>query len=54
MNLDNLTLMERLTVYAAYFIFWTLVFSITATFIYLLTDGMIDYLTLGQYNIRTF
>jgi len=30
-----------------------LIFALFATFIFLLTDGMINYLTLGEYDIST-
>jgi len=53
MNIKHLTLIERLTFRVAQFIMYTLIFALFATFIFLLTDAMINYLTLGQYNINT-
>jgi hypothetical protein len=53
MNIKDLTLLERATVRVAQFIMYTLIFALFATFIFLLTDAMINYLSLGQYNIST-
>ena len=53
MNIKHLAWYERLTVYAAMSIYYTLIFTLFATFIFLLTDAMINYLSLGEYNIST-
>jgi hypothetical protein len=53
MNIKHLTLLERITVRTAQAIYYTLIFALFATFLYLLADGMVDYLTLGEYDIST-
>jgi hypothetical protein len=53
MNLSDLTLLERLTVYAAMSIYYTLIFTLFAVVLFLLTDAMINYLSLGEYDIST-
>ncbi len=54
MNLSDLTLLERITVRAALVIYYALAFALVLTFLFLLADGMIDYLTLGKYDISSF
>ena len=53
MNIKHLAWYERLTVRIAQAIYYALIFALFATFIFLLTDGMINYLSLGEYNIST-
>jgi len=53
MNIKDLTLIERLTVRMAQFIMYAFIFTLFAVVLFLLTDSMIDYLTLGQYDINT-
>ena len=53
MNIKHLTLIERLTVRVAQFIMYTLIFTLFAVVLFLLTDAMINYLSLGEYNIST-
>ena len=53
MNIKDLTLLERATVRVAQGIYYTLIFTLFAVVLFLFTDGMIDYLTLGQYNTNT-
>lgn len=53
MNLKGLTLIERITVRLAQGIYYTLIFALFATFLFLLANGMIDYLTMGKYDINT-
>jgi len=51
MNLSNLTLIERLTVRVAMFIYYAFIFTLFLTFIFLFTNALIEYLTLGKYDI---
>ncbi len=53
-DLSDLSFLERLTVRLAILIYYTLGFIVIALFLFLLADGMIDYLTLGKYDITTF
>lgn len=53
MNIKHLTLLERITVRTAQAIYYALIFALFATFLYLLSDAMINYLTLGEYDIST-
>ena len=53
MNIKDLTLIERITVRMAQFIMYTLIFTLFAVVLFLLTDGMINYLSLGEYDIST-
>jgi len=53
MNLKGLNLIERIAVRLAQGIYYTLIFALFATFFFLLMDGMINYLTMGKYDINT-
>ena len=53
MNIKDLTLIERVTVRIAQAIYYALIFALFAVVLFLLTDGMINYLSLGEYNIST-
>jgi len=53
MNIKHLAWYERLTVRMAQFIMYAFIFTLFAVVLFLLADAMINYLSLGEYDIST-